>query len=201
MIATSVPACIALLQDGDLAVDAEHLGHLRLEGLVATFEIVADLVRPDLLTGEYLADRALDDAGQAGMSGRRRVLAGVTGQQPRGPQFVWISQVLGLLAGQRHQPGLGLRRDVRRLAGSRAVIERRHHAKARRTAQTALHGLMGHADPRAHRRRRGFRAVGQQDARPLHPARRFRPRTRQRPPVAPSRPGRPGIQSLAEVLP
>lgn len=172
--------CIALLQDSDLAVDAEHLGHLRLEGLVTTFEIVADLMRPDLLSGEYLADRALDDAGQGGMSGRGRVLAGVTGQQPRGPQFVWVSQVLGFLAGQRHQPGLGLRRDVRRLAGARAVIERRHHAKARRTAQATLHGLVGHPDPRAHRRRRGFRAIGQKDARPLHPACRFRPRPRQR---------------------
>ena len=58
--------CIALLQDGDLAVDAEHLGHLRLECLVPTFEIVADLVRPDLLTGEYLAGRALDDAAREG---------------------------------------------------------------------------------------------------------------------------------------
>ena len=32
-------------QDGDLGIDAEHVGHLRLECLVASFEVVADLVR------------------------------------------------------------------------------------------------------------------------------------------------------------
>jgi hypothetical protein len=95
-----------------------------------------------------------------GCPARRRVLADVTSQQPRGPQFVWVSQVFGFLAGQRHQPSLGLWRDVRRLAGAWAVIEPRHHTKARRTAQAALHGLVGHPDPPAHRRRRGFRAVG-----------------------------------------
>ena len=109
MIATFVCVGFALPQDRDLAIDAEHVGHLRLEFLVAPFEIVADLVRLDLMAGEDFADRALSDACEAGMSGGAAMLAGVARQQPRRPKLVRIAEVLGFLAGQRHQPSLALR--------------------------------------------------------------------------------------------
>jgi hypothetical protein len=167
-------------QDGDLAIDAEHLGHLRIEGLVAPLEIIADLVRLDVMTGEDLADRALDDAGQTRMASRRGMLANVARQQPRSPKLVRIPQVAGLPASQRHQPCLGLWRNLRRLARPRAVIECRHHPEPHRTAQAALYGVVGHPDPLAHSRRRRVRTIGQQDARTLHPACRFRSRPRHR---------------------
>jgi hypothetical protein len=57
------------------------------------------------------------------------VLPGVARQQSRRPKLMWISHLLGLLAGQRHHPGTGGVGNRRLLARSRAVVERRHHAK------------------------------------------------------------------------
>jgi hypothetical protein len=79
---------LAPLQNRDLAIDAEHFGHLCLESLIAALQIVAYLVRLDLMRGEDFANRALHDAPQRGMPGRNRMLADVPGQQPRGPQLV-----------------------------------------------------------------------------------------------------------------
>jgi hypothetical protein len=57
----------ALAQNRNLAIDAQDFRHLLLEGLVAAFEIVADLVRLHFVLVEHLADRALSEARQAGM--------------------------------------------------------------------------------------------------------------------------------------
>jgi hypothetical protein len=61
------------------------------------------------------------------MTSSDRMRAGVSCQQSGGPQFVRIAKILGLLAGQGHQPGLGFVGDLRGLAGARAVVECRHH--------------------------------------------------------------------------
>ena len=148
--------------------------------MVAAFQVIADLVRLDRVAGEDLADRALDDARQRRMAGRDGVFTGMTRQQPRGPEFVRVSEVAGFLAGQRHQPGSGFRRDVRRLAGTRAVIKRRHHPQPRGTAQAPLHRMVGHSKPRSDRGRRRLRAIGQHDARARYSAGCFRARTRYR---------------------
>lgn len=135
-------------------------------------------MRLDLMAGEDLADRALDDARHAGMSGGGGMLADVARQQARGPELVRIPKVLGLLAGQGHQPRAGLWCDPRRLAGPRAVIKRRHHPEPQHATQAALHGVTRNPDLLAHRGRRRVRAIGQQNPRPFHPARRFRSRSR-----------------------
>jgi len=135
-------------------------------------------VRLDVVTIEDLADRALREVGQARMSGGHGVVADVARQQPRGPQFVRISKVFGLLAGQRHQPRLRFIGDRRRLAGTRAVVERGHHAEPHGPLQTAKHGLMRHSNGLAHRIGRRVGAIGQQDARPLDPTRRLGSRPR-----------------------
>jgi len=46
------------------------------------------------MTAEELADRALNDTFQTGVSGSGGMVPDVARQQPRGPQFVRISQVL-----------------------------------------------------------------------------------------------------------
>src|SRR5215475_13461012 len=58
-----------LLQDLDLAIDTQDLRHFLLEVGVATLQIVAHLVRLDLLLAENLAHRALDQMGETVMSG------------------------------------------------------------------------------------------------------------------------------------
>jgi hypothetical protein len=64
-------------------------------------------VRLHLLLIENLANRALRQVGQARMSLRRSMLAGVAGEKPRRPQFVRLAQFLCLPASQRRQPRLG----------------------------------------------------------------------------------------------
>lgn len=131
-----------LFQDLKLAIDTQNLGHFLLELGVAAFQIVAQLVRLDVLPAEKLAHRALSQTGETFMSGLRSVLARMAGQQSRRPHLMRIAMVLGLVARQRHQPGLGFRRDHRLLTRSRAVVERRQCAISHRPLDAALDRLM-----------------------------------------------------------
>ena len=110
-------------QNLDLAVNAQNFCHLLLELGVAPFQIVPYLVRLDFLLAKNLAHRALGQVGQTCVSRGRCVLARMARQQPRRPQLVRIPVLLGLVACQRHQPGLGLQRNRRHLARSGPVIE------------------------------------------------------------------------------
>ena len=86
------------LQNLDLAINAQNLGHLLLELGIATFQIVAHLVRLDFLQAEDLAHRALNQPGETVVPRRRAVLACVTCQKPRRPQLMRIAVLLGLVA-------------------------------------------------------------------------------------------------------
>src|ERR1700744_6744486 len=98
------------LQNLDLAINAQNLGHLLLELGIATFQIVAHLVRLDFLLAEDLAHRSLNQPGETFVPRRRAVLACVTCQKPRRPQLMRIAVLLALAARQRPPPGVGLRR-------------------------------------------------------------------------------------------
>ena len=136
-------------------------------------------MRLDVLIAEDLADRALNQMGETFVTRRRSVLARMAGQKPRRPQLVRIAMLLGLVARQRHQPGLGLRRDRRLLARSRSVVECRQRAIGQRPLDAALDRLMVHAKSLSHRKERRVLAIGKQHRGPRHPACRFRPRPRQ----------------------
>ena len=62
-------------QNLDLAINAQNLRHLLLELGIATFQIVAHLVRLDFLLAEDLAHRALNQLGESLVPRRRSVLA------------------------------------------------------------------------------------------------------------------------------
>ena len=165
-----------LLEQRNLAVDAQHLGHLLLELGVAALEVVAHLVRLHRVPVEQLAHRALGQPGKAGMARRRTVFARVPRQQLRRPQLMRIAEVLGLAAGQIDQPGARLPGDLRRPSRSRAVVQGRGHAMAQRPIDAALHRLMVNTERPADGEKRRVVAVAQQHARALHSARRFPPR-------------------------
>jgi hypothetical protein len=86
---------------------------------------------------------------------RRSILAGVTTQTPRRPQFVRTAEVLRLPASQRHQPGLGFERDRRLPARARAVIERSPRAFNHGALDAALDDLMMQAERPTDRKKRG----------------------------------------------
>jgi hypothetical protein len=143
-----------LLQQCDLAIDAQDLGHLGGEVRVAALEIITHLVRFDVLPAEDLAQRAPRQLGQTGAPRLRAMLANVLGKQARRPQFVGIAEVLGFAASQIHNEGPRLVGDRRLASRPRAVVERRHDAEPLGAAQTAFDRLMRHPN-RGTRRRRG----------------------------------------------
>ncbi len=81
MIATAGVSCSCadggLLEHFDFAIDAQDLGHLLVEQGIAAFQIVAHLVRLDLVCGENFAQRALSKIGEAFVSRRRTMFANV----------------------------------------------------------------------------------------------------------------------------
>ena len=66
-----------LLEHLDFAIDAQDLGHLLVEQGIAAFQIVAHLVRLDLICGENFAQRALSKIGETFVSHRRTMFANV----------------------------------------------------------------------------------------------------------------------------
>ena len=99
-------------------------------------------------------------------------------QQPRRPQLVRIAVLLCLLTRQRHQPGLGLRRNRRLLARSGPVVERCQRAIGYRPLDAALDRLMMNAKSLSHPKERGIITITKQYLRPLYPARRLASRAR-----------------------
>src|SRR6202049_487298 len=168
------------LQDFDLAIDAQDLGHLLLKLGVPALQVVADLVRLDFLPVENLANGALNQLDQAPVPGRRPMLARMACQKARGPQLVRIPVVLGLVARQGDQPSLGLRRDRRLFARSRSIVEGHQGTIGQRSFDAALDRLVLASHPSYGRKKRWVLPIGEQHLRRLHPARRFRARTRYR---------------------
>ena len=166
------------LQNLDLAINAQNLRHLLLELGIATFQIVAHLVRLDFLLAEDLAHRALNQLGETFVPRRRSVLACVTCQKPRRPQLMRIAVLLGLVARQRHQPGFGLRCDDRFFARPWPILDRRQRPIAQRPLHAALNRLMVNPNSLPHRTERRILAIGQQHLRPRYPARRLGSRPR-----------------------
>src|SRR6195256_218998 len=165
-------------QDLDPAINAQNLRHLLLELGVATFQIVAHLVRFDFLLAEYLAHCALDQLGETFVPRRRSVLACVTCQQPCRPQLVRIAVLFGLVARQRYQPGFGLRRDDRFFARPWSVLNCRQRPIGQRPLHAALNRLMMDPNSLPHRTERRILAIGQQHLCPRYPARRLGSRPR-----------------------
>src|SRR5882757_5612316 len=157
-------------QDLNLTIDAQNLGHLSLKFSVAALQIVAHLMRLDFLLAKYLAHRTLDQASETVMASGRPVLARMPRQQPRRPQLVRIAHILGLAAGQVHQPCLGIRRDDRLLARSRSIVERHQRAVSQGSLDTAFNRLMVRTNGVPNRVKRRVLTIGEQHLRPIHPA-------------------------------
>jgi hypothetical protein len=111
------------------------------------------------------------------MPGQRAVLAGMRGEQAGGPQFMGITQLLGLLACQCHQPGLRLCGDDRVASRTRAIIERLDNSQFRRSLKAACHCLL-RPDRARHGIGRRLLQIGQNNPRPFDTARGFAPRPR-----------------------
>src|SRR5215469_15637213 len=60
----------SLLEQFDLAIDAQHLGHLRRETWVTPLQVLAHLVWLHLFRLEDLADSPLSQFAQTGVAGR-----------------------------------------------------------------------------------------------------------------------------------
>src|SRR5437588_4911555 len=172
--------CCPFLDQLHLTIDAQNLRHLLLKLRVTALQVIANLVWLDLLLIEDVAQRALSQLGKAAVPRTGRMLAHMTGEQTRRPQLVRIAEFLGFAAGKVHYPCLGLGCDRWLLAWSRQIVERRHWTMGQRPFDAALNSLMVHTHSLPYRKKRCIFPVGQQHSCPLDPARRLRPRARNR---------------------
>jgi hypothetical protein len=69
VLALVLPAFSLATHHRHLPVDTENFGHFRLELGIALLQVVAHLVGPHFLLGQYLADRSLGQLPQARMPG------------------------------------------------------------------------------------------------------------------------------------
>src|SRR5271166_5109438 len=125
------------LKDFHLFVNTEDLRHFNFKLGVAALKIVTHLVWLDRLGAEDLANRALSQTGKAIMAASRPTFARMAGQKARRPQLMWIAEILGFPAGQRHEPCLGLGRDRRLFAWPGAIIQRRQWTERHGPLDTA----------------------------------------------------------------
>jgi hypothetical protein len=91
---------------------------------------------------------------------------------------VRIAKLLGFAASEVHYPGFGLRGDRRLSARPRQIVERRDRTIGQRPFNAALNGLMVHSSRLRHRKKGRVFPIGEQQARPLNPPRRFVARPR-----------------------
>ena len=150
-----------------LAINAQHFGHLFCKLGVAVLQVITVFMRLHLLLVENLAHSALRKMGEARVPFRRSMLASVTGQKPRCPQFVRIAQVLRLPARQRHQPRLGFDGDRRLPTRARSIVQRDDRTFHRGPLDATLHGLMMDSKRLAHREKRWLFPITQQYPCPL----------------------------------
>jgi hypothetical protein len=104
----------------------------------------------------------------------------MAGQKPCRPQFVRIPEILRLPASQRHQPGPGFEGDRRLSAGARSIAKCSHRAFDHSALDATLNSLMMQSKRPADCKKRRIFPIGQQYPRALDPARRLRPRLRNR---------------------
>ena len=96
----------ALGVKGDIAVDHEHLMHLPVEVGIALLQVVADLVRFELVLVEDAPDRTLAGTGKTRKPGLFRLFANIARQRRNAPQFCGQADILGLGACHADDPSL-----------------------------------------------------------------------------------------------
>jgi hypothetical protein len=114
------------------------------------------------------------------MPGSRPVFARMAGQKARRPQLMWIAEILGFPAGQRHEPCLGLGRDRRPFARPGTIIQRRQWTERHGPLHTAPDRLIMHPHGSTNGEKGRVVLICQKHARSLDPARCFSPRSRNR---------------------
>src|SRR5215831_4778998 len=164
------------LEDSDLAVDAQYLRHPLLEVGVATFQVVAYLVRLDDLPVEDFAHRSLGKLSQAVMPLRRPMLARMARQEPGRPQLMRIAKLLRLATSKIHQPCPRRGRNGGLLAGSWPIIKCFQRTIGNGSLDAALNRLMMHAESMAYGEEGRVFAISQKHSRPLDMACRLRSR-------------------------
>src|SRR5208283_660743 len=133
-----------------------------------------------LVGAENLGDRSAPQFRKTRMAGRLAMLADMLRQQPRGPEFLGIAQILRFLAGQRHHPGARFGRHRWAAATARQVGQGLSRPQIQGLAYAPF-------DPWPVRRQapgdlgnRLARVIAQQNRSPLHAACRLASGLRQR---------------------
>ena len=163
-----------------LAIDHQDFPHLAVELRVATFQIVSDPMRLQIVLLQDAPDAALADARQARKPDRLGFALQVGGQCRQRPQLRRQAQRLGLLACHADHPGFCVRQNLGLPRAVVTISQARAHARRQRLVDAFVDGWARYADFPLYLRDRQPRRVLQQHRRPRHLARRRRRRAAQR---------------------
>src|SRR5215472_5804249 len=165
--------------DLHLLVHMQNLFHLGLKVGIALLQIIADLMRLNGLGAQNLGHRSARKSLQAGMTSSRAMLPHMLGQQAGGPQFLRVTQLLGLLASQGYHPSAPFRAQRLPSASAGQILQRRAYAQFEGLGYAALDpGSIG-TEHSGDRRNRLARMIAQQNLCPLYPPGGFGARLRQ----------------------
>ena len=139
---TQMPAGLpwsVFIDDLDLLVDVQYVGHFDLEVWISLLDVVANLVRPEFALPQDLVEFGAAQLEQRRMSASDAVLAEVSEQQPVRPQFVRIAQFLRFLAGTILHPGNRVVWQSAWLTGSGQFSQRRVQTELEELLDTQHH--------------------------------------------------------------
>ena len=141
-----------------------------------SFKAIGVLARAVFLPRKNLPHRCGRQFRKARVVRSFAVLPSVQRQQLHRPRLLRIAQVLRLPASQRDNPLPRFRRNLRRAARSRHVLQRSQRAKPKRLVDAAPDLLTIGAEAAGDGRDRRAGSVGEQHGRSRHPMHWFRPR-------------------------
>jgi len=160
-------------QQRNFFVYVEDLGHLLFELLITPLQIVADLVRSNLVLRQNLRHGTTRQLQQAGMPSGLTVFLNMFCQKTRRPQLVRVAEVLWLLTGKIDNPYTSLFCDCARSSRSGKVIQRGHHTQLKRLVNTPFHSRSVGAHRPGNRGNRFSFRISKKHLSPFHSSRRF----------------------------
>ena len=168
-----------LFKNSDLAVNAQDLRHFLRRIGVAALQIIAHLVRLHFLLVEDLAQRALRQIGEAGVSLLPAHVHAHGAPAAASSTIRADSRVPSLYGTQRHQPAFRFDRNRRLPAGQGdrpAPPKDQRQPPSQRSAGPSDDAIPGFA----HGKKARLIPIGEENARPLDATRRRRARARDR---------------------
>ena len=146
----------------------QNLHHLGVELGIGSLQIVPNLVGTHLVGAENLGDRSSPQFPETRLARGLRMLADMLCQQPRGPEFLDMAQILWFLAGQSHHPSARFGGYRRRAATARQIGQGLPHPQIQSLAHAPFDSWPVRRQAAGDFRNRFSSVITQEHRSPLH---------------------------------